>query len=150
MRKLALAASIVGIFAGLAGASHGPGEILQGNIAPSEIMIKAWPDLTLLGGEPTMTVVPSFLVTGVLTIIFGLLVAAWAGKFVSRKSGGLVLILLSIVMLLVGGGIVPPMFGVAAGIIAILNYKTESMEVLTNEQSLDCLWYAVWSNSQHI
>ena len=125
MRKIAVAASIVGIFAGLAGASHGPGEMLQGNIVPSEIMIKAWPDLTVLGGEPAMTIVPSFLVTGILTIIFGILVAAWAGKFVQHKSGGLILILLSIVMLLVGGGIVPPMFGIAAGIIAIiLNYKT--------------------------
>ena len=120
MRKLQVAASIVGIFAGLAGASHGPGEILQGNIAPSEIMIKAWPDLTVLGGEPAMTIVPSLLVTGILTIIFGLIVVAWAGGFVQRKNGGLVLILLSTVMLLVGGGIVPPMFGAAAGMIAIL------------------------------
>ena len=28
-------ASILGIFAGVTGASHGPGEILQGNIAPT-------------------------------------------------------------------------------------------------------------------
>jgi hypothetical protein len=28
-------ASILGIFAGVAGASHGPSEILQGNIAPT-------------------------------------------------------------------------------------------------------------------
>ena len=125
MNKLKAVAVGIGIFAGLGGASHGPGEMLQGNMAPSEIMIKAWPDLTVLGGEPAMTIVPSFLVTGVLTIIFGLLVAAWASKFVSRKNGGLVLILLSIIMLLVGGGLVPPMFGVAAGIIGIIhNYKT--------------------------
>jgi hypothetical protein len=38
-------ASILGIFAGIGGASHGPGEILQGNIAPSEILIQAWPAL---------------------------------------------------------------------------------------------------------
>jgi hypothetical protein len=120
MKKLKAAAVILGVFAGLGGASHGPGEILQGNVAPSEIMIKAWPELTALNGEPAMTIVPNFLVTGILTIIFGLLVAAWAGKFVERKSGGLVLILLSIIMLLVGGGIVPPFFGVAAGIIGVL------------------------------
>lgn len=64
-----------------------------------------------------MTIIPSFLVTGVLTIIFGLLVAVWAAKFVQRKNGGLVLILLSIIMLLVGGGLFPPVFGVVAGII---------------------------------
>ncbi len=110
-------ASVLGIFAGVSGASHGPGEILQGNIAPSSIMIKAWPELRSLGGEPAITIVPSFLASGVLTIIFGLILAAWAGAFVHRKNGGLVLSLLSIVMLLVGGGIVPPVFGVIAGVI---------------------------------
>ena len=117
VNKTRAAASIVGIFAGLSGASHGLGEMLQGNIAPSGIMIEAWPQLTALNGEPAMTIVPSFLVTGVLTIICGLLVAIWAAKFVQRKNGGLVLILLSIIMLLVGGGLFPPVFGVAAGII---------------------------------
>ncbi len=117
LSKTRAAASIIGIFAGLSGASHGLGEMLQGNIAPSGIMIEAWPGLTALRGEPAMTIVPSFLVTGVLTIIFGLLVAIWAAKFVQRKNGGLVLILLSIIMLLVGGGLFPPVFGVVAGII---------------------------------
>jgi len=117
LSKTRAAASIIGIFAGLGGASHGPGEILQGNTAPSGIIIEAWPELTSLAGEPAMTIIPSFLVTGVLTIIFGLLVAIWAAKFVQRKNGGLVLILLSITMLLVGGGLFPPVFGVVAGII---------------------------------
>jgi len=117
LSKTRAAASIIGIFAGLSGASHGLGEILQGNTAPSGIMIEAWPGLTSLRGEPAMTIVPNFIVTGVLTIIFGLIVAAWAGAFVQRKNGGLVLILLSLVMLLVGGGLFPPVFGVAAGII---------------------------------
>jgi hypothetical protein len=124
LSKTRVAASAIGIFAGVGGASHGPGEMLQGNIAPSGIMIEAWPELTALGGEPAMTIIPSLLVTGVLTIIFGLLVAIWAGKFVSRKNDGMVLILLSIIMLLVGGGIVPPLFGIAAGIIgALINHN---------------------------
>jgi len=110
-------ASVLGIFAGVSGASHGPGEILQGNIAPSGIMIEAWPRLTWLAGEPAMTIVPSFLVTGVLAVIFGLIVTVWAAAFVQRKNGGLVLILFSVILLLVGGGFFPPGFGVIAGII---------------------------------
>ncbi len=117
LSKTRVAASAIGIFGGLGGASHGPGEMLQGNIAPNGLVIEAWPELTVLAGEPAMTIIPSFLVTGVLTIIFGLLVAVWAAKFVQRKNGGLVLILLSIIMLLVGGGLFPPVFGVVAGII---------------------------------
>jgi len=64
-----------------------------------------------------MTIIPNFLASGVLTIMVGLIVAAWAAAFVQRKNGGLVLILLSIIMLLVGGGLFPPGFGVIAGII---------------------------------
>lgn len=56
---IAVAAAVLGIFAGISGASHGPGEILQGDIAPSGIIIEAWPSLTLLGGAPAMTLFPT-------------------------------------------------------------------------------------------
>jgi hypothetical protein len=117
LTKTRVAASALGIFAGLGGASHGPGEMLQGNNAPSSLVIEAWPELTALAGEPAMTVIPSFLVSGILTVIVGVLVAVWTAKFVQRKNGGIILILLSILMLLVGGGLFPPVFGVVAGII---------------------------------
>lgn len=110
-------ASILGIFAGVAGASHGPGEILQGNIAPSGIIIEAWPALTLLAGEPAMTLIPSFSVSGIVTVILGLAVTIWAATRIQSENGALVLILLSTMMLFVGGGLLPPVFGVVAGII---------------------------------
>jgi hypothetical protein len=114
-------ASILGIFAGVGGASHGPGEILQGNIAPSEIIIEAWPALTLLAGEPAMTLIPSFSVSGILTVITGVAVTVWAATtiHIRSKSGALVLMLLSVMMLFVGGGLIPPVFGVMAGIIGL-------------------------------
>jgi hypothetical protein len=117
VNKTRVAASALGIFAGLGGASHGPGEMLQGNVAPNSLVVEAWPELTALQGEPAMTIIPSFLVSGILTVIVGVLVAVWAAKFVHRKNGGLVLILLSIILLLVGGGLFPPVFGVAAGLV---------------------------------
>ena len=124
MNKLKVAASTLGIFTGLGGASHGPGEMLLGNVAPSNIVFQAWPSLTALGGEPAMTLIPNLLVTGILTIAVGVLLAVWAAKFISRKHSGLMLILFTIVLLLVGGGIVPPLFGVAAGVIAtVFNFK---------------------------
>ena len=117
LSKTRISSLAIGVFGGLGGASHGPGEMLQGNIAPDGLVIEAWPELAVLAGEPAMTIIPSFLITGVLTLIVGLIVAVWAAKFVQKKNGGLVLILLSIIMLLVGGGLFPPLFGVAAGII---------------------------------
>ncbi len=121
MKKLAIAVAGLGIFGGLGGASHGPGEMLQGNVAPKELVIQAWPSLVDLAGEPAMTIIPSYLVTGILAVIVGVIVAVWAGKFVHRKHGGLVLIALSILLLLVGGGLIPPLFSIAAGIIATID-----------------------------
>lgn len=103
----------------------------KATIAPKGIIIEAWPTLTALGGEPAMTILPSFLAAGILTIILGALVAVWAGVFVGRKNDSLFLILLSIIMLFVGGGIVPPLFGIAAGIIGVLsNYNQAKLGVV--------------------
>jgi hypothetical protein len=110
-------AAVLGIFAGISGASHGPGEILQGDIAPSGIIIEAWPSLTLLGGAPAMTFIPNFRISGIVTVFSGLAVTIWAASYIQSKNGALVLILLSLIMLVVGGGLIPPLFGVVAGII---------------------------------
>ena len=110
---------ILGIFAGVGGASHGPGEILQGNIAPTGIIIEAWPALTSLWGQPAMTLIPSFSISGILTIITGVAVTIWTASYILSKNGALVLILLSTIMLFVGGGLIPPALGVVAGIISL-------------------------------
>jgi hypothetical protein len=74
-------------------------------------MIEAWPALKVVAGEPAMTIVPNFLLTGMLAIVMGIIVTIWAGKFIEHKSGGLI----------------PPFFGIAAGVIAVLlNYQTTS------------------------
>jgi CHASE2 domain-containing sensor protein len=126
VNKLKTAAAILGVLAGLMGASHGPGEMLQGNVSPNGVVIMAWPQLTssALAGEPAVTVIPSFMLAGILTIIVAGIVVAWAGTCLERKQSGLLLILLSLAMLAVGGGVVPPLFGIAGGIIGVLNnYK---------------------------
>ena len=110
------AASIIGVAAGLVGIYHGYNETLQGNSAPSGIMINAiGPPCQGSACFPAMTVIPNFLVSGVIVIILALIIIAWAAAFVQRKNGGLVLILLSILLLFVGGGFLPPAMGIIAG-----------------------------------
>jgi hypothetical protein len=113
-------ASALGVFAGFGGPEHGVFEIMQGNVRPEGLLIASMgppcdPDQVWHGCEPAMTVVPSFLVTGILAVIVGIVAMIWAAFFVHRKRGGLILILLSIVLLLVGGGIFPPIIGIIAG-----------------------------------
>ena len=113
--------STFGAIMALAGIEHGIGEVLQGNVAPEGIMILSWPEsefFKILSGEPAMTIIPNLLITGILAILFSLVLLVWAAFFVQRKNGALVMILLSIAMLLSGGGIFPPFFGVLIGAVA--------------------------------
>jgi hypothetical protein len=124
MRKATrVVASLLGIFAGFGGPEHGYFEMLQGNVRPDSLMIASMgppcePETVWHACEPAMTVLPSFLVTGILAIIVGILTMIWAGAFVQRRHGGIVLILLSIALLLVGGGLIPPVIGIIAGVVA--------------------------------
>ena len=114
-----ITASTFGFLSGLGGIIHGIGEMLQGNVTPSGIVVNSWtqgPIATNMGGEPAMTIVPNLLVTGLFTIIFSLATIVWSVMFVQRKHGGLALILLSIAMLLVGAGFAPPIMGILAGV----------------------------------
>lgn len=116
-----IAASTLGVYAGLLGIEHGVFETLQGDVAPSGLMINAigapcQADTVWHACFPAITLVPSFLVTGVLAVIFSLIALVWAATFIERKHGGLVLILLSIVMLLVGGGFIPTFISIIAGV----------------------------------
>jgi hypothetical protein len=114
--------STFGAIFALAGIEHGIGEIFQGNVAPTGIMILSWPESAFfrsLGGEPAMTIVPNLLITGILAVLVSLALLVWATLFVQRKNGGLIMILLSIAMLLVGGGIFPPILGIMIGAVGV-------------------------------
>lgn len=121
-RATRIVASLFGVLAGFGGIEHGYFEMLQGHVKPSSIMIASMgppcqADQVWHACEPAMTVIPSFFVTGILAIIFGLITMIWAAAFVQRKNGGVVLLLLSIALLLFGGGIFPPLIGIIGGVV---------------------------------
>ena len=112
--------STLGTIMGLGGIEHGIGEVLQGNTVTSGLIFPSWPNsvfFRIVGGEPAMSVIPNYLVTGILAIIFSLVFTVWATMLIDRKKGSLVLIFLSIIMLLLGGGIFPPIIGILLGIL---------------------------------
>lgn len=116
-----IVASTFGILVGLAGIDHGIFEILQGDVKPDSLMIEAigpaqrfWEH----GTEPALTVIPSFLLTGILAVLIGLLVIVWAAGFIHRKYGAAVLLLLSVLLFLVGGGFAPIFLAIVATITA--------------------------------
>jgi hypothetical protein len=98
---------MVGILCGISGLEHGFFETLQGSAAPDGLLIAAigpahrfWPG----GTETALTIVPNFLITGILAMLASALVIAWSAAFIHRKYGAAVFLLLSVVQFLVGGG----------------------------------------------
>lgn len=77
----------------------------SGQRSPRRNIYTGLPCHAATAGEPAMTIIPNFLLTGILAIIMGIIVTIWSAAYIERKNGGLILILLSIIMLLFGGGI---------------------------------------------
>jgi hypothetical protein len=125
MRKATRTVAVwLGITAGVAGLEHGYFEILRGSTRPAGLMILSIgppcvPEETWNGCEPAMTILPNFLITGILSVIISLIILVWSLGFVQRRYGGMVLILLSLALLLFGGGIFPPLIGITGGLAGI-------------------------------
>jgi hypothetical protein len=96
----------IGVLLAIAGIDHGFFETLQGNQPTTGLIIKAIsPELKLWGTEEAFTIVPNFLVTGILAILVSLAIIVWSVRFINTKHGARVFGLLFILLFLVGGGI---------------------------------------------
>jgi hypothetical protein len=100
-------AATAGVLCGISGLEHGFFEILQGSTAPDAVLISAigpanrfWPG----GTETALTIIPNFLITGILAMLASLMVIIWSAAFIQRKHGALIFLLLSLAQFLVGGG----------------------------------------------
>lgn len=127
-------ASTIGALVGLFGMEHGLFETLQGNVAPTEAPLGLELDALGFGyiidaigpanrfwsgaSEPAFTIIPNFLLTGILAVLVGFLVVIWAIAYIDKKYGAGVLMLLCVVLLLVGGGSPPLVNGILATLAA--------------------------------
>ena len=87
-----LTAIVFGIFSALGSIPHGIGLILQGRGRPDGIVLNTWvsgPIAENLGGEPGMTLIPDFMISGIVTIILSVILIAWIIFFSGRKFGGI-------------------------------------------------------------
>ncbi len=117
-----------GMSAGLAGLEHGYFETLQGSTRPASLMFASWglpcaPDEIWHACEPAMSILPNFLLTGLLAMLLSLAIMVWSAGFIQRKQGGLVLIVLSIALLLFGGGFFPPIIALVGGAAGLQIHK---------------------------
>lgn len=113
--------SVLGALAALTGVEHGIGEITQGWAPAPSLVFGSWSHVDAfdaLGGEPAMSLVPSLLASGVLSVVVALTLGAWATRYVDRPHAGAILAGLSVLLLVVGGGFGPPLLGILIGLLA--------------------------------
>ena len=89
-------ATTIGVICGISGLEHGFFEALQGNVTPVIRMVSGKPMIYAIGDanrfwqygfEYAYTVIPNFLITGILAMIAGLLVITWSAGFIQKKIG---------------------------------------------------------------
>jgi hypothetical protein len=100
--------SVMGIFFAIGGIDHGLFEILHGSTSTNGLFIQAidaahrfW----IYGTEDAFTIVPNFLITGSLAIMFSLAIMVWLVGFIHTRHGPSIFFLLFICLFLVGGGV---------------------------------------------
>ena len=102
-------ATTIGVFFGLfSSINHGIFEILQGSAPTNGPWIYAigeaqrfWP----LGTEDAFTLLPTFLMTGIASVMVGIAIVIWSIWFLPGKHGRTVFLGLFLLSFLVGGGI---------------------------------------------
>lgn len=118
----------VGVIFGIGGITHGCSETLQSNTPTHGFFINAiaagsswtrWRE----GGEAAFTLVPNFLLTGILAILVGLAIIGWSLGAVHKSHGALVYLLLFVLLFLVGGGIGQVIFFIPAWAVATRIHK---------------------------
>jgi len=114
-------ATWLGVVAGIAGLEHGYFEFLQGNTRTPGLAFPSWGFPCVAEDiwhacEPAMSIIPNFLVTGILAMQLSLVLIAWSGFFTQRRHGGLVQMGLSVLLLLFGGGFFPPIIAFVGGL----------------------------------
>lgn len=128
-----LAASLC-ILGGIASIIHGIFEVLQGNTPVKAGKIFAISPVHRMweyGGEPALTIIPNYLITGILSIAISAFVFIWAIAFIDKRHNLSGIIILTILMLLFGGGLASPTFMLLAIITTIFVKRSLKFRVST-------------------
>ena len=110
-----------GVLLGLGGMDHGFFEVLQGNASTPGLFVHsigAANRMWLYGTEDAFTLIPNFLITGLLAMTISLLIVVWSLGFVHKPNGSLVFLLLCVLLFLVGGGVAQVVFFMLAWAVA--------------------------------
>lgn len=101
-------AAALGVVFGIGGMGHGIFEMLQGYKPTTGLVIEAIGPAQRMweyGNEPAFTIIPNYLITGIVAILVSLAIIAWSVGFLHRKGGPTIFLSLFALSFLVGAGI---------------------------------------------
>ncbi len=107
-----IVATLGSIF-GLSGMSHGFFETLQGNVPTGGMFIAAIGEAQIMwehGSEYAFSLIPNFLITGIVAMLVSLTIIVWSIGFIHKKHGSIILFSLFVLLFLVGGGVAQIVF----------------------------------------
>ena len=107
-----IVATLGSIF-GLSGMSHGFFEALQGNVPTGGMFIAAIGEAQIMwehGSEYAFSLIPNFLITGIVAMLVSLTIIVWSIGFIHKKHGSIILFSLFVLLFLVGGGVAQIVF----------------------------------------
>jgi len=103
-------ASTLGVLVGVGSIDHGVLECLQGPRPTPGFIVNAlgpgypW-TVWKQGGEGAFTLLPSFLVSGIVATLLGVVMIVWALRRLHSDHGPIIFLLLGVASLLTGGGV---------------------------------------------
>jgi hypothetical protein len=103
-------ASTLGVLVGIGSIDHGLLECLQGFRPTPGLIVNAlgsgyrW-TVWSQGGEGAFTLIPNFLLTGIIATVLGLAIIAWSIRFIQLPHGPTVFLSLGVASFLTGGGV---------------------------------------------
>ena len=112
-RATRIIVATVGVILGISGMNHGFFETLQGNTPTNGLIIQAIGDTQQMwpyGTEEAFTIIPNFLLTGILAIIASIAIIIGSVGLVHKNHGPTVFILLFVLLFLTGGGMAQIVF----------------------------------------
>ena len=103
-------ASTLGVLVGIGSIDHGVLECLQGpRPTPSFIVNALGPGYSWTvwkqGGEGAFTLLPNFLVSGIVATLLGVVMIVWALRRLHSHHGPIIFLLLGVASFLTGGGV---------------------------------------------
>ena len=96
---------VFGILDGSAGVIHGLYETLRGYTPTGGFYLENF---------GAFSVIPNYLITGIVVILVALSITLWTIGFIHKKNGPLALLILTILLFFVGGGVAQFFFGLIA------------------------------------